>query len=78
MLHFAAEPIGGKLKTSEETMDVGYFSRHEISLMDLSEFNRQQIEDGFDLEDAPFIRDNVFLWACCVDTEKIVNISTTP
>lgn len=51
VLHFAAEPVGGELRASEETIEVGYFSRAEIERMEMSGFNRQRVDDGFLLWD---------------------------
>ena len=59
ILHFAAERIGGALKISEETSEVGYFSRADIHGMDISEFGRQRIDDAFAAQPTPFIRDEI-------------------
>lgn len=44
---FAATPVGGQINNSNESTDVGYFSRSEIQLMNLGGFDRQRIEDAF-------------------------------
>lgn len=61
MLYFAAEPVGGTLRTSEETTDVGYFSRADIEDMDMSDFNRQRVDDAFAAQAAAFVRDDYTL-----------------
>lgn len=61
MLYFAAEPIGGTLRTSEETTDVGYFSRVDIEDMNMSDFNRQRVDDAFAAQAAAFVRDDYTL-----------------
>ena len=58
MLHFAAVPIGGSLRISVETTEVGYFSRAEIAHMDLFQLNRQRVADAFAGQEAAFVRDN--------------------
>ena len=44
--HFAAAITGGQLGLSNETTDVGYFSREEIQDMDVMEHHLQRIDDG--------------------------------
>jgi ADP-ribose pyrophosphatase YjhB (NUDIX family) len=61
VLHFAAEPIGGHLRVSDETTDVGYFSREEIEQMEMSGFNRQRVNDGFAAQTATIVRDDFSL-----------------
>jgi ADP-ribose pyrophosphatase YjhB (NUDIX family) len=58
VLHFAAEPIGGALSTSDETSEVGYFSRAEIGRMDVGDFNRQRIDDAYAAQATAFVRDD--------------------
>jgi ADP-ribose pyrophosphatase YjhB (NUDIX family) len=58
VLHFAAQAMGGELKTSEETSEVGYFSREEIERLDMSNFNRQRVADGFAAQAATFVRED--------------------
>ncbi|MGD2178986.1 MAG: NUDIX domain-containing protein [Anaerolineae bacterium] len=58
VLHFAAETIGGELSTGQETTDVQYFSREEIERLDMSEFNRQRVEDAFAAQLTPFLRED--------------------
>jgi ADP-ribose pyrophosphatase YjhB (NUDIX family) len=59
ILHFAAKRIGGTLSISDETTEVGYFSRADIDHMNISEFRRQRIEDAFADEPTTFIRDEI-------------------
>lgn len=58
MLCFAAEPVEGDLCTSEETTEVGYFSRADVEDMDMSGFNRQRIDDAFAAQDIAFVRND--------------------
>jgi len=60
-LFFLAEPIGGNLQPGEEVIEVGYFSRREIASMKVCSFDRQRIDDGFALQEAAFIRDDIFI-----------------
>ena len=55
-LNFMAEPIGGELGLSEETTDVGYFTREEMKGMDVWEHHLQRIDDAFAGTDAAFVR----------------------
>ena len=61
VLHFAAQPVGGTLCTSEETTEVGYFSRADIERMDMGGFDRQRIGDAFAAQAAAFVRDDFTL-----------------
>ena len=61
MLYFAAESVGGTLRTSEETTDVGYYSRPDIEDMDMSDLNRQRVDDAFAAQAAAFVRDDYTL-----------------
>jgi ADP-ribose pyrophosphatase YjhB (NUDIX family) len=61
VLHFAADAVGGELRASEETIEVGYFSREQIGHMEMSCFNRQRVDDGFAGRMATFVRDDFSL-----------------
>lgn len=61
VLHFAAQPVGGTLSTSDETTEVGYFSRADIERMDIGDLDRQRIDDAFAAQAAPFVRDDFTL-----------------
>jgi ADP-ribose pyrophosphatase YjhB (NUDIX family) len=61
VLHFAAEPVRGDLRVSEETIGVGYFSSKEIEQMEMSGFNRQRVDDGFVVQTATFVREDFSL-----------------
>ena len=61
VLHFAAQLVGGTLRTSEETTEVGYFSRADIERMDMGGFDRQRIDDAFAAQAAAFVRDDFTL-----------------
>lgn len=56
VLHFVAEPIGGVLGAGDETTEVGYFSRADVEHMDIGDFDRQRIADGFAAQAAAFVR----------------------
>jgi ADP-ribose pyrophosphatase YjhB (NUDIX family) len=58
VLHFVAEPVGGTPTTSDETIQVGYFSPAEIKGMDVGALDRQRIEDTFAAQAAAFVRDD--------------------
>jgi ADP-ribose pyrophosphatase YjhB (NUDIX family) len=60
-LFFAAAPVGGALRPSDETTDVGYFSQAEAGQLDIHEFDRQRIADAFAGQDAAFVRDDILL-----------------
>jgi len=45
------------LSVSEETTDVDFFSRAEIEDMNIGNFDRQRIADGFASQEAAYIRD---------------------
>ena len=61
VLHFAAEPIAGSLRGSDETTDVRYFSQVDTHHLAMSRFNHQRIADAFAGLDAPFVRDDIDL-----------------
>ena len=56
-LHFAAEPVGGELHNSNETIDVGYFSPAELEHLEIGGFDRQRIADAFTQQEAALVRD---------------------
>ena len=55
-LNFLAEPIGGELGLSDETTDVGYFTREEMHSMDVWEHHLQRIDDAIAGVEAAFVR----------------------
>ncbi|MBN1136544.1 MAG: NUDIX domain-containing protein [Anaerolineae bacterium] len=59
-LYFAAEPVGGELRPSSETTEVGYFSQDEIERLEMGRFDRQRVADAFARQEAAFIRDSWF------------------
>ncbi len=61
VLHFAAEFARGNLQTSEETTEVGYFTREEIEQMEMIAFDRQRVDDGFAAQTATFVREDFSL-----------------
>jgi ADP-ribose pyrophosphatase YjhB (NUDIX family) len=58
ILHFAAKPVGGILSTSDETTEVGYFSRADIERMDVGGLDRQRIDDAWAAQAPAFVRDD--------------------
>jgi ADP-ribose pyrophosphatase YjhB (NUDIX family) len=56
VLSFTAEPTGGTLGISDETTECGYFSRAEMTSMDIMETSQERIEDAFARQEAAFIR----------------------
>jgi len=56
-LYFAAEPVGGELRPSFETTEVGYFSRDEIERLEMGRFDRQRVADAFARQEAALVRD---------------------
>ena len=58
VLHFEAEKVAGDIMSGDETTDVGYFSLEEIAEMDIGDFDRQRIADGFDFQGYTFVCDN--------------------
>ena len=56
VIHFAAEPVGGELRPSSETTEVGYFSQEEIEHLEMGRFDRQRVADTFARQEAAFVR----------------------
>ncbi|MFQ5418879.1 MAG: NUDIX domain-containing protein [Anaerolineae bacterium] len=55
VLHFLAESANGVLSTSNETSDLGYFTRADIDQMDIGELDQKRIADGFAAQSVTFI-----------------------
>ncbi len=55
-LNFLAEPIGGELGLSDETTDVGYFTREEMKGMGVREHHIQRIDDAIAGAETAFVR----------------------
>ena len=55
-LCFAAEVLGGELRTTDEAVSVGYFTRDEVAAMDVMANHVERICDAFDYEGSPCIR----------------------
>ena len=55
-LSFEAEPVGGKLRVSEETTEAGYFSLEQMKSMELMEPSYQRVMDSLAGQDAAFVR----------------------
>jgi 8-oxo-dGTP pyrophosphatase MutT (NUDIX family) len=53
---FAATITGGAVGLSDETTEVGYFSRTQIAALDLMEHHIERIEDAFAGQVAAFVR----------------------
>ena len=66
-LYFAAEPIGGELRPSSETTEVGYFSPDEIGRLEMGKFDRQRVADAFARQEAAFVRDS---WGTYPETPR--------
>jgi ADP-ribose pyrophosphatase YjhB (NUDIX family) len=58
VLHFAAQPVSGELTTGRETTDVQFFSRGEFEGLDMSDFNRQRVDDAFVAQPITFLRED--------------------
>lgn len=56
ILHFYVEAIGGFLQASDETTEARFFTREEALLLDLGEWDRRRVLDGFHFVGDPFIR----------------------
>ena len=54
--YFEAEQVGGELRLSDETTEIGYFSLDEMKSLDLSETHYQRIVDAFSDSQAAFVR----------------------
>jgi ADP-ribose pyrophosphatase YjhB (NUDIX family) len=61
VLHFAARSIAGEPSTSPETSEVRYVSREEIEHLDMSDFNRQRVDDAFAAHPITFVREDYAL-----------------
>jgi len=55
-LCFVAVPVGGELGLSDETTDVGYYTRDEMRSMDVWQHQLQRIDDAISGQPAAFIR----------------------
>jgi ADP-ribose pyrophosphatase YjhB (NUDIX family) len=55
-LCFAAEVLGGELRTTNEAVSVGYFTREQAGAMDVMANHVERIHDAFDYEQSAFIR----------------------
>ena len=55
-LSFEAEPIGGRLCTSNETTEVGYYSLQEMKTLDIMEDEHQRVDDALAGRAAAFVR----------------------
>jgi ADP-ribose pyrophosphatase YjhB (NUDIX family) len=55
-LCFAAEAVGGELRTSDETSDSGYFTLVEIAGMNLTDLSREWIIDASRRQAKAFVR----------------------
>lgn len=53
---FETQIINGDVQISEETTDVGYFSKEEMKLIDIVELMKERISDAFVFSNAAFIR----------------------
>ena len=58
VLHFEAEPIGGELKVSDETIEFGFFSQAEAESLRMNELDRRRVTDSFAKQMAAFVCDD--------------------
>ncbi len=56
VLSFEAKPVGGDLALSDETTEVGYFSREQMNSMDVMEPSYERVADAFTGQEAAFVR----------------------
>jgi ADP-ribose pyrophosphatase YjhB (NUDIX family) len=47
VLHFEATPIGGELRTGDETTELRYFTPAEMKHLSMNELDRQRVAAGF-------------------------------
>lgn len=57
VLHFATMPTGGKLTSSNESIEVQFFSKAETKGLPMSPFDRLRIADAFTAQQTTLIRD---------------------
>jgi len=55
-LCFAAEVLGGELRTTDEAVSVGYFTQDEVSAIDVIANHVERIRDAFAYQGSVFIR----------------------
>jgi 8-oxo-dGTP pyrophosphatase MutT (NUDIX family) len=55
-INFEVSKVSGKIRLSDETIDIGYYSIPEIETMDILTHHRQFISDTLAGQDAAFIR----------------------
>jgi ADP-ribose pyrophosphatase YjhB (NUDIX family) len=53
---FETQIINGDVRVTEETTDVGYFSKEDMKLIDIVELMKERISDAFVFWNAAFIR----------------------
>lgn len=58
VLHFETECIGGELKVSNETTELGFFSRTEAESLQMNELDRKRVADSLAQQTAAFVRDD--------------------
>jgi ADP-ribose pyrophosphatase YjhB (NUDIX family) len=56
ILNFEVREISGKIRLSDETIDIGFYSTTEINTMDIFPHHKQFISDTLAGQDAAFIR----------------------
>ena len=57
VLHFEAEPVSHKLKTSNESSEVRFFSQTEVQELEMGSFDHLRISDAFTNQETTFIRE---------------------
>jgi len=61
VLHFEAEFASGQLETSDETIELGFFTLSETNNLDMNGLDRQRVLDGFSKSSNVFINDDFTL-----------------
>ena len=60
VIHSPAQPFVAELRTSQETTGVQCFSREEIEGLQMSDFNRQRVDDAFADQPVTFVRKDFY------------------
>ncbi len=59
VMHFMARLVDGTPARGDETTDAGYFSLEETMRMNIGEFDRQRIDDGFAYTGTTFVKSDL-------------------
>ena len=55
-ISFEAEVVGGELGLSEETTEYGYFTLHEMEVLDLMEHHKERIQDAAENRESAVVK----------------------